>query len=105
MSEPKDYHDQGAELRKLLEEVEDGSEQKVQEQTHTQELDKKTQREVDILDLPPRKEVHSHHHNRTKLKIGRASIRLISVIIILIVVLLVVFNLWGEELIDAFNQM
>lgn len=106
MNESSKYNDDhGAELRKLLDEVEKGSEQKTEEKKPVIEPETKIERDIDILNLPPRKEVHGSRNKPAKLKISGASVRLISVVIILILILSVSFYLWGEELIEVINRM
>ncbi|GGK06502.1 hypothetical protein GCM10007063_31330 [Lentibacillus kapialis] len=104
MNESRNYNnDHGAELQKILDEVENAGQVETEEKKPVIEPKTGTKRDVDILNLPPRKEVHGNHNKRTKLKISGASLRLIFVILILI--LGVSFYLWGGELIDVINRM
>ncbi|SFA73339.1 hypothetical protein SAMN04488072_101292 [Lentibacillus halodurans] len=99
----RESNDQASELRKLLDEVEGDSEQEVRAGGTTPALD--TEPEVDILNLPPRKEVHNRYNKRTKLKISSASKRLLLVMIILLLLFGTTFYLWGEELLDTITSM
>ncbi|QKY71617.1 hypothetical protein Len3610_06020 [Lentibacillus sp. CBA3610] len=103
----RESNDQASELRQLLDEVENSNEQELQEEDGPQKSETETDTEtnVDILNLPPRKEVHSKYNKRTKLKISRASKRLISVIIILLLLFGTMFYLWGEELLEIIGNM
>lgn len=98
---------QAAELRKLFNEVQ-GNEvenrKKNGESNSTHENDlvipNDAARKVDILDLPPRKVVHSNKQIRTRLRLSRPFARLSVVIILLLIVVLGVFYLWSVELIQ-----
>lgn len=92
--EPKDQAD---ELRQLFQEIEDGqsTEQHVGNKNSEQESEAK--RDIDILNLPPRKEIHSKD-SRTSLKLSGPLIRLLLVIFILIVGLAGAYYIWGNEL-------
>ncbi|HLS08605.1 hypothetical protein [Lentibacillus sp.] len=105
MNETGNRDNQGEELQKLLDEVDGGREQNDQEEKQRNESDKETEREVDILNLPPRKDVHGNRNKRTKFKISHASGRFIAVIFVLILILGISFYLWGDELIDTINQI
>ncbi|MFD1360584.1 hypothetical protein [Lentibacillus salinarum] len=91
-------NDQADELRNLLAEVDSGVEQDRQEEQKQQEADNITGRDVDILNLPPRREVHNQHHQRMTLKLSRATMRMLSVIVILLLLSGTAFYLWGNEL-------
>lgn len=99
--------DQAAELRKLFNEVQGIStndlkeEQKPEAETKIESNESfESNRKIDILDLPPRKEVHSNSKNRTKLKMSRPFLRFSIFILILILVIFAVFYVWGNELIQ-----
>lgn len=55
-------------------------------------------RELDILNLPPRKEVHGGKKGKTRVKISQPFLRFMFVIIILLIVLTCVFYLWDLDL-------
>ncbi|RDW19094.1 hypothetical protein CWR48_08575 [Oceanobacillus arenosus] len=78
--------DQAEELRHLVGEIEGNKEVKEELSASLEEIPKK--REIDILNLPPRKEVHTIS-NRTRFRISRPFIRIIFVVIVLIVILIV----------------
>ncbi|WP_010530842.1 hypothetical protein [Lentibacillus jeotgali] len=105
MNESRDYNNHGAELQKILDEVESAGQQKNEEKKTIVEPEAETKRDIDILNLPPRKEVHGGHNKRTTFKLSSASVRLASVVIVLIFILSVSFYLWGEELIDVISRM
>ncbi|HLR01425.1 MAG TPA: hypothetical protein VK111_01610 [Virgibacillus sp.] len=100
---PDKESDQEKELRELFSEVEksavhnhDTSEEK------TSDITDETQK-IDVLNLPPRREVHSNHSGRVKIKI-RPYIRLIIVIILMIILFAGGFYLWGEELFNMIGH-
>lgn len=97
--------DQAAELRKLFDEVQGANDlQAEKNQDSTEENDSvpvsEPTREIDILNLPPRKEVHSNTKKRTSFKISRPLVRLSTVIIVLAIIIFVAYYLWGAELIQ-----
>ncbi|WP_026906581.1 hypothetical protein [Paucisalibacillus globulus] len=92
-----DSNDQAKELRELLQEVNNhnveekkpgfDNEQNLimnDEALNQEEYDEKT---MDVLNLPPRKEVHSQKKNRTHVKLSRPFIRLIIVVVLLLTVI------------------
>ncbi|MBP1969635.1 hypothetical protein J2Z83_001742 [Virgibacillus natechei] len=96
--------DQATELRSLLNDVEQGGREKVNQsdkRTHSMEENQK----VDILNLPPRKDVHSHNKKRTHLRIGNPLLRFIIVFIILLSVFIGAYYVWGEELINFITNL
>ncbi|MFC4022914.1 hypothetical protein ACFOUV_03685 [Oceanobacillus longus] len=88
--------DQANDLRSLIQEVENEHEKKPDESLvsnkHTVE-----KREVDILNLPPRKEIHSVNQ-RTRFKISKPLFRLLLVILLLIIIFIVASYFFGDEL-------
>ena len=94
-------NDQAKELRELLQEVNNHSDVKKNQSLNDQQsfamydetinqvaFDDNT---MDILNLPPRKVVHSQKKNRTHLKLSKPLIRLVIVIIILLTVIGLLF--------------
>ncbi len=59
---------------------------------------------IDVLNLPPRKEVHSKNV-RTRISISRPFLRLLSVIILIVVISFGAYFIWGEELIVLINGL
>ncbi|WP_339227948.1 hypothetical protein NSQ77_20510 [Oceanobacillus sp. FSL K6-2867] len=92
--EPKDQAD---ELRSLFQEIEKerSTEEQLENKNSVQESEAK--RDIDILNLPPRKEIHSKD-NRTSLKLSGPLIRLLIVIFVLILGLASAYYIWGNEL-------
>ncbi|HLR75892.1 MAG TPA: hypothetical protein VK077_11560 [Virgibacillus sp.] len=80
---------QADELQKLFKEVQE-------HETDEQELvnDQKShdmQPKIDVLNLPPRKEVHRSHGKKIKLKLSKPLQRLMFVIFILIIVMIAIY--------------
>lgn len=98
------HEDQAAELKKIFEEVEQNE---VSEENEWLEVDAPLQevREIDILNLPPRKDVHNEDTKRARLNLGKPFIRLISVIITLMVIIAGSYYLWGEELLIVIKDL
>jgi len=72
--------DQASELRKLINEVEVPDTEKARKK-------EKNEREIDILNLPPRKDVHHSKKSKTRMKLNSPVLRLIFVILLMIVVI------------------
>ncbi|MBP1949536.1 hypothetical protein [Virgibacillus litoralis] len=105
--ETKEYTDQADELRKLFNEVQEESVQSVpvvDGVNEDSETDQK-ERDVDILNLPPRKEVHSTNNKRTRVRLSGASLRLVIVVIIILVFLGGAYYFWGQELMDVITSI
>lgn len=102
-NETKENDDQAEELRKLFNEVQEESEQSIPEEEieeESHEVDEEG-RDVDILELPPRREVHRITNKRTRVKISRASLRLIFVVITFLVLVGGAYYIWGQELTEV----
>ncbi|SDQ53756.1 hypothetical protein SAMN05216232_2027 [Virgibacillus subterraneus] len=105
--ETKEYTDQANELRKLFNEVQEESEQSVPVDDGEDEGSETEQeeRDVDILNLPPRKEVHSTNNKRTRVKLSGASLRLVIVVVIFLAFLGGAYYLWGQELMEVITNI
>lgn len=96
--------DQVEQLRRILAEVEHGERSRTSD-TIDQQLEDEQDNltsvtpKIDVLNLPPRKEVHGKVKNRTRLRIGQPFLRLLIVILILIIIALGTYIYLGEELI------
>lgn len=95
-----EHGDQADELRKLLIEVQQNDDLPTEQKSTTTE--QANHREIDILNLPPRKEVHSGK-KRTKLKISKPFKRLLVVMILLILLLAGAIYIWGAEWLEIIN--
>ncbi|WP_099158390.1 hypothetical protein [Virgibacillus ndiopensis] len=100
----KELEDQASELRKLVNEVQ---QEELVESTETNDFTEENEikteetREVDILNLPPRKEVHSKNNTRAHVKMSKPFMRLVLVIVIILAVLFGLYYVWGEELLNV----
>ncbi|MFB4166352.1 hypothetical protein [Virgibacillus sp. JSM 102003] len=108
--ETKERSDQADELRKLFNEVQEESVQPAQldkGETGSSEIEQHVEhvREVDILNLPPRSEVHSASNKRTRVKLSGASLRLIIVVFIFLALLGGAYYLWGQELMEVIKNI
>ncbi|ASN05486.1 hypothetical protein [Virgibacillus necropolis] len=105
--------DQANELRKLFNEVQgqgkETSELPKQENTDdhnsvftfensSTEIDESV-RKIDILNLPPRREVHGSNKKRARMKISRPFARFSVVILIIFAIIVSAYYVWGNELI------
>jgi len=89
--------DQATDLQKLIDEVQQSERiQKKQQVSLSQESDQI--RKMDILNLPPRKEIHRNHKQRIHVKLSRPLFRFLSVIIILLVIIYGAYFIWENDL-------
>lgn len=96
--------DQATELKRLVEEVQNKESERKPSEPKKSGQKIRQERDIDILNLPPRTDVHSSKKNRTRIKINSAMLRLIFVIIVIIFALGGSFYLWGEEILKMFNS-
>jgi len=89
---------QSDELKKLVEQVEKGD-----PAPETKSVDQTTEQaatiEIDVLNLPPRKEIHDSKR-RTHVKISAPFIRLLIVILIIVVVMGGLYYMWEADMLD-----
>ena len=104
-NDTEQHDDQAAELRKLLDEVQQG-ERDIQEGGKIPQPDEQTEQEraIDILNLPPRKEVHGNKKKNTHIKISVPLLRLLAVIVILLIIVIGAYYIYGEEINNLFKN-
>lgn len=85
----KEYDDQAKELRAIINELQENtddsstiSSREIQEEK-VPEQDVDT--EINVLNLPPRKEVHSQKKKRARIKFSKPFIRLVIVVVLIII--------------------
>ncbi|MEI3604711.1 hypothetical protein SPD48_03315 [Pseudogracilibacillus sp. SE30717A] len=59
--------------------------------------------EVDVLNLPPRSEVHTKPKQKVNVSFNSPLMRLFSVLILLIIIVTLIYFVAGEKLIHFFN--
>ncbi|MBM7598334.1 Tfp pilus assembly protein PilN [Virgibacillus halotolerans] len=85
-------------LQQLLSEVKKAEKEHKHTATEQHEFhDTDLDRRIDVLDLPPRKEVHSKKNKRTQLKLSSPLTRFIFVIVVLLSVLILTYYLNSES--------
>ncbi|SDL65466.1 hypothetical protein [Sediminibacillus halophilus] len=77
--------DQARQLRSMVGELDEET-----ETTYSAE-----QEEVNVLNLPPRKEVHQNKKTKVKWKVSLSLIRLLVILFLLIIAVIVSFQIWG----------
>lgn len=98
--------DQAEHLKQLFNEVQQGAGQEVREtERSVLEAEKDQDLKIDILNLPPRKEVHSQHASRTRLKLNRPFLRFLTVIVIIFVIIMSASFIWAEELMNMIQNL
>jgi hypothetical protein len=97
----KKERDQAEELRRLVYDVQ--SNQEDNDDQHVKDFETE-EREIDILNLPPRKEVHGIKQQRVRLKTSKSLKRFLLVIMILIIIVGSIYYFYNEELIQFFSN-
>ncbi|WP_138416903.1 hypothetical protein [Aquibacillus sediminis] len=95
------FKDQAYELRNMMNEINDNTEDENIEVETKQDHRGDSQQDVNILNLPPRSQVHEDKKTKVKWKISYPLVRLLLILFILIVMLLLTYQLWGKETIEA----
>jgi predicted nucleotidyltransferase len=91
----KEKEEQAETLRRL---VYDAAQDDGTEREHTA----KETRDIDILNLPPRKEVHGKKQGRVRLKTSTYLKRFLIVVFALMIILLTIYFVYGEAIIPMF---
>ncbi|MFS0672698.1 hypothetical protein [Ornithinibacillus sp. 179-J 7C1 HS] len=89
--------DQADELKTILSELNRHQREVIPDEDHN--VDSTNQKDISVLNLPPRKEVHGHKRKRTHLKITKPFLRLAFVVVLLLAVLVILFIL-GDGMIS-----
>ncbi|WP_077299638.1 hypothetical protein [Virgibacillus pantothenticus] len=97
MSKDNQLNDQATQLRQMVQEVSE-TENSADE---LERDDKDLEMDTDILNLPPRKEVHRHKKQSTRLKIGHPLQRLLFIILLLVLIIAGAYFFIGEELLSG----
>lgn len=99
------YKDQAEHLKKLFNEVQQSESKEVKKgkpplnPEHSQDV------KVDVLNLPPRKEVHGKSLDRARLKFRKPLLRFLTVITILVMIIIGAYFIWNEELISIIKDL
>jgi len=99
-----EHNDQAEQLKQIFNELQQNavkSEKNTNDEQYTAEH---AIPKIDVLNLPPRKEVHSNQ-SRTRLSISRPFLRFLSVILLIIIIIFGAYYIWGEELIDLLKSL
>jgi hypothetical protein len=92
--------EQERELQALLVELQENADSSTVSVTDTEQEEKWNERkavtEINVLNLPPRKEVHGQKKKRAHIKLSKPFIRLAIVIVLVIIVLGILFFLNGS---------
>lgn len=90
--------DQAALLRKQMDGINQHEAEMNKDEDQGQRED--TEIEMDVLNLPPRSEIHDEKRAKTRLKISIALVRLLVVLFLIIVGIVLTYHFWG----DLFSQ-
>lgn len=105
MNDNHEHDNQASELKSLFEEVQK-NESSMQRDRKEKEVEQTTDiREIDLLNLPPRKEVHGKDNKWTRLKISKPLRRLLFVTVVLLVLFGFIYYFWNEIFIDIFFHL
>jgi|SRR5690625_3436031 len=101
----QDRHHQAKQLEKLFQEVRDHEDNLPQQyQSDANEASETVQSKIDVLNLPPRREIHEVHEKGFKFKLSQSFWRLLIVIIILLIVtIFVIYDRFVLEKMTIFN--
>lgn len=94
--------DQANELRSLFNEVENADSNNTDASLANE--DESSIRKIDILNLPPRKEIHTNN-KRAKLKLSKPFLRLIFISLLVIAILIGALYLWDGELTSLLKSL
>ncbi|GAA5415398.1 hypothetical protein Pryu01_00422 [Paraliobacillus ryukyuensis] len=87
------HKDQAENLRRHMEE----SEQDAHEQAFNQA-------DINVLDLPPRSEVHQNKKKKTRWKFNQLFLRFLIFLFVLVIILVVTYPYWGKEFLESTQQ-
>jgi hypothetical protein len=99
----KETEDQADELRRIFVELENSVEP-MEPNAREETEDHYKGDEMDLLNLPPRKEVHDQNLKRPKLKMSMSLFRLTIVVIFLFCILAGVYFIWQDEIMLFFTS-
>lgn len=60
--------------------------------------------EIDVLDLPPRSEIHQNKSKKTRLKINLIFLRFLLILFLLIIILVITYQYWGKDFLEQTIQ-
>lgn len=101
MSENRE--DQAMKLREQMKQIQRDS-TATEKPSATPEKLEEDEPNIDVLELPPRSNVHADKKTKTKWKINFLFIRFLLVLFIVIVGLVLTYQVWGEEWFKSINQ-
>lgn len=99
-----EHNDQAEQLKQIFEELQKHEVKSDESSNHEQNGEEYTIPKIDVLNLPPRKEVHSNH-SRTRITMSKPLLRLLIVILLMISILFGAYYIWGEELINLIQSL
>lgn len=88
----KKTEDQAEALRQQLAEI---NQQNPTEES-TKSFNTRDDQEIDILNLPPRSQIHQEDKFKLRMKMSGSFLRLITILIFVILILLLSFNYWKQ---------
>ncbi|CQR46719.1 hypothetical protein BN1058_00992 [Paraliobacillus sp. PM-2] len=62
------------------------------------------QENINVLELPPRKEIHQDKNKKTKWKINLIFLRFLLLLFLLVIILVVTYQYWGKDFLDKTVQ-
>lgn len=106
MSErPNEHSDQAEQLKQIFDELQQNKSKSEESRREEQHTNDDSIPKIDVLNLPPRREVHGNSNVRTRLGISRPFLRFLSVIVLIVAIILGAYFMWGEELIVLINGL
>ncbi|MGM8211643.1 hypothetical protein ACLIBH_02500 [Virgibacillus sp. W0430] len=96
MSNKEDH--QAAKLQQLFEEINSSEINEIDNsEPFAENNEDRTATYIDVLNLPPRKEVHSNQSKRARIKVKMPLIRITSVVFLLVTILTVAYYMYINE--------
>lgn len=103
-NEKNEDKDEETDLKSLVNEIQQREKKRIEQEDRLPEEPGHI-RKIDVLNLPPRTEVHGKQKTRTHVKFSKPLLRLLIVIIILLGIIIGAYFIWGEELLTLISDL
>lgn len=102
--EAADHNNQAEQLQKIFDELQQNTVES-EEISNEPAVDDDSMPKIDVLNLPPRKEVHSNENVRIRFSISRPFLRFLTVIILIVAIIFGAYFIWGDDLINIIEAL
>ncbi|MDC3413082.1 LysM peptidoglycan-binding domain-containing protein [Aquibacillus sp. 3ASR75-11] len=97
MTREENSDDQAYQLRTLMDKINEKQAQQENLKVASPAVEKNEETSFNVLNLPPRSQIHTAKKTRVKWKFNLLLIRFLFVLFFIIIGLVVTYNYWGEE--------